>query len=58
MNLSQKLGLSGLVVACAVGSFEDGVRILTLLSTLALASYISAARRVDKPSNPKADSRR
>jgi hypothetical protein len=54
MNLYQKLGLAGLVLACVVGSFADGIRILTLLSTLALASYISAARRVDKPpSSPK-----
>jgi hypothetical protein len=49
MNLSQKLGLSALVLGCAIGSFEDGIRILTVLSTLALASYVSAARHLDKP---------
>ena len=52
MHLTQKVGLSGLVIGCAIASFEDGIRILTLLSTLALASYVSAARKVDRPTKP------
>jgi len=47
MAIFQKTGLSILVVGCAAGSVQDGIRILTMLCTLALASYLRAARQVD-----------
>jgi len=47
MAIIQKTGLSILIVVCAAGSLEDAIRILAMLCTLALASYLSAARQVD-----------
>ena len=48
MNRTQKAGLTCLVILCALGSYLDGIRILAVLSTLALASYIRDARRIDR----------
>jgi hypothetical protein len=48
MTIRQKAVLSILVAACVVGSVQDGIRILTMLSTLVLASYVRAARLADR----------
>ena len=50
MRTVQKIGLGVLVGACLIGSLDDAIRILTLLCTLALVSYISKARAVDRAS--------
>jgi hypothetical protein len=48
MNIPQKAGLAVLVLGCAVISPEDGLRILTILATLALASYLREARHAEQ----------
>lgn len=48
MKLAQQLGFSSAILGCVCGTFVDGIRILTVLATLALAGYMRDAREIDR----------